>query len=349
MPLLYYWRGDNYRRDLDYGVGFHLNQANPLLHEVALGDSLWAFTRRRDGAYVLAAELVIRAKTLNPAGYRYGPYRVWGDLERSRYFAADGQPDITTLVCRLSVAAGGDLLGRAFQGRAAVRRLNPDDHRVLAAYAEKLPLEPRARLIPEERLEALLLAGDEAAVNRLLHDERSGLAEERRAYLLSRARAPRDRGLVDELRTLYDGCCQICSWAPRAAYGFDLCEAHHVRWLSRGGADAMENLVLVCPNHHRAIHIGDAPYDWAGRAFVFPEQAEPLVRLSPHPRGVEPVRYSAIAISGHSSRTSSTSFSVAVTSFAICRSDGRATPMTGNRVSPTTTSHPYRPFLERVL
>jgi len=38
MPLLYYWRGDNYRRDLDCGVGYHLNQANPLLHEVELGD-----------------------------------------------------------------------------------------------------------------------------------------------------------------------------------------------------------------------------------------------------------------------------------------------------------------------
>jgi hypothetical protein len=25
-----------------------------------------------------------------------------------------------------------------------------------------------------------------------------------------------------------------------------------VRWLSRGGEDALTNLVLVCPNHHRA-------------------------------------------------------------------------------------------------
>ena len=31
MPLLYFWRGDNYRRDLDYGAGYHLNQSNPLL------------------------------------------------------------------------------------------------------------------------------------------------------------------------------------------------------------------------------------------------------------------------------------------------------------------------------
>ena len=85
MPLLYYWRGENYRRDLDEGAAYHLNQSNPLLHQIGVGDSLWAFTRRaEDGAYVMAAELVVRSKTMNPPGYRYGPYRLWGDLQRSR-------------------------------------------------------------------------------------------------------------------------------------------------------------------------------------------------------------------------------------------------------------------------
>ena len=274
MPLLYHWRGDNYRRDLDFGVGYHLNQANPLLHEIEIGDSLWAFTRRRDGIYVLAAELIVGAKTMNPTGFRYGRYRVWGDLERSRYFATDDQPDVTTLVRGLSVKAGGDVLGRAFQGRAAVRALDEQDHRILADYASRLPLEPRARLVPEERLEALLLSGDEAAVDQLLREEPSGLAEERRAYLLSRARKPRDRGLVEEIREIYDGCCQICSWSPRSIFGVDLCEAHHVRWLSRGGDDSLHNLVLVCPNHHQAIHLCDAQFDWESCAFVFPTGAE---------------------------------------------------------------------------
>jgi hypothetical protein len=34
----------------------------------------------------------------------------------------------------------------------------------LLLYADDQPLEPRARLLPEERLEALLLGGDESAV-----------------------------------------------------------------------------------------------------------------------------------------------------------------------------------------
>lgn len=278
MPLLYYWRGDNHRRDLDHGVGYHLNQANPVMHEVGLGDSLWAFTRRVDGAYALAAELVVSAKTSNPPGYRYGHYRIWGNLGRSRYFTLDDQPDITALVRSLKVSAGGDVLGRAFQGHAAVRRLDAEDHAVLSAYTQGLLPEPRARLLPEERLEALMFAGDEQAVTRLLRDEPSGLAAARRAYL-TREAVRRDRQLVLTLRDLYDGACQLCGWAPRRCYGPDLCEAHHVHWLSRGGADDPSNLALLCPNHHRAVHKCDAQYDFGTAAFVFPAGLEKLQLL----------------------------------------------------------------------
>jgi hypothetical protein len=278
VNLLIFWRGDNYRRDLDYGVGFHLNQANPLLHQIGIGESLWAFTRKLDRRYALAAELVISAQTMNPRGFRYGPYRVWGDLRRSRYFHIDQQPDISLLIRSLSVGAKADVLGRSFQGRAAVRALSEADHLRLLDYAKALPLEPRARLLPEERLEALLQAGDEDAVARLLQDEPAGIAEERRRYLMTEV-ARRDRNLVEQLRDLYAGECQICGWAPLSRYGAELCEAHHVHWLSRGGDDALANLVLVCPNHHRAIHRCDAPFDFRSNAFVFATVSEGLTRL----------------------------------------------------------------------
>jgi 5-methylcytosine-specific restriction enzyme A len=238
MHLLYFWRGDNYRRDLDHGVGFHLNQANPILHQIGIGESLWAFTRKTDGRYALAAELVVSAKTMNPRGFRYGPYRVWGDLRKSRYFGIGDQPDVSTLIRSLALEARADVLGRSFQGRAAIRPLGEADHMRMLAYANSLPLEPRARLLPEERLEALLLAGDENAVARLLREEPAGVAEERRHYLMTEV-ARRDRDLVEQLRELYAGECQICAWAPRRCYRTELCEAHHVRWLSRGGDDAL--------------------------------------------------------------------------------------------------------------
>ena len=113
--LLYYWRPDNYARDRAFGFGYHLNQNSPAMARALPGSSLWAFTRRRpDGLYVLAAELVVRAVTRNPPNYRYGAYRVWGDLERSRYFDVDRGPSAEPLIRAMDVRAGGPRLGQAF-------------------------------------------------------------------------------------------------------------------------------------------------------------------------------------------------------------------------------------------
>ena len=280
MPLLYYWRGDNYRRDLDHGAGFHLNQSSARLHAIDRGDSLWAFTRRRDGAYVMAAELVVQAKTHNPDSFRYGPYRIWGDLRRSGYFRTAGQAHFEQVLRALSPKMGAKVLGRSFQGKAAVRLLTDEDQHILRVACDGLELEPRARLLPEEQLEASVLSGDPDSVARLLQHEGPGLAAERRHYL-HRTAPTRSRRLVRDLRSLYDGACQLCEWQPSARYGRELCEAHHAQWLSRGGKDSLANLVLLCPNHHRAVHACDAHLDYADLAFDFGGHREHL-RLDSH-------------------------------------------------------------------
>lgn len=274
MPLLYYWRADNYRRDLDMGAGYHLNQANPLLHRIDIGDSLWAFTRATNNTYVLAAELIIQAKTINPPSFRYGRYRIWGGLQKSRYFKVEGQPQVGQIIRSLSIKANADVLGRAFQGHAAVRQLTAQDHRILSAAAEDLPLEPRARILPEERLEATLLLGDEEAVMNLVQDEDAGIAQKRREYLYRQA-PTRNKSFAKQLQKLYEGKCQVCLWNPKGTYGEFLCHGHHVQWLSRG-EDRLENMILICPSHHVAIHGCDAPLDYADMAFDFGKHREPL-------------------------------------------------------------------------
>ena len=82
----------NYQRDLDLGAGYHLNQDTPVMHAVETGDSLWAFTRTSDGRYVLAAELVVQAKTMNRPDFRYGKYRVWGISTGPATFGSKERP-----------------------------------------------------------------------------------------------------------------------------------------------------------------------------------------------------------------------------------------------------------------
>ena len=45
------------------------------------------------------------------------------------------------------------------------------------------------------------------------------------------------------------------------------------------GDDALSNLVLICPNHHRAIHRCDAPFDFEHNAFMFPNITEGLTQV----------------------------------------------------------------------
>ena len=92
---------------------------------------MWAFTRNHAGHYVLAAEMVVKAKTQNPPNYRYGRYRIWGDIRLSRYFRADDQPSIEQIIRKLSCTTNARFLGQSFQGFAAVKYINQQDHDLL--------------------------------------------------------------------------------------------------------------------------------------------------------------------------------------------------------------------------
>ena len=87
----------------------------------------------------------------------------------------------------------------------------------------------------------------------------------------------RDQTLANTLRRMYKGECQICGDAPfQGAFGM-LSEAHHIHWLCRGGGDTVDNLVLLCPNHHAAVHAGDPDFDWTALEFRFEHGVLPLV------------------------------------------------------------------------
>jgi 5-methylcytosine-specific restriction enzyme A len=261
---------DNYVRDRAFGFGYHLNQNSPVMATLQTGDSLWAFTRRPgDNLYVLAAELLVRAVTRNVPHYRYGTYRAWGDLEVSRYFdiEAVGAANVEPLIRKLSVATGSPVLGRAFQGAAAVRTLTRRDHQLLATFSLGLPTFERVAFYPEDVIEAGLVYGGD--VRELAVPE--GVAEHNRRlhYLYETIRPIRARRHVLALQERYRGRCQICLYDPLETYGEQVCHAHHIQWLSRGGEDELSNLVLICPNHHAAIHQVDAPFDFADLAFDF--------------------------------------------------------------------------------
>lgn len=67
----------------------------------------------------------------------------------------------------------------------------------------------------------------------------------------------RDPYLKQMVKRIADGKCQCCgNDAPFIdKQGEPYLEAHHVVRLADGGKDAMDNMVAICPNCHRKVHV----------------------------------------------------------------------------------------------
>lgn len=152
---------------------------------------------------------MVSAKTRNPSAFCYRGHRVWGDLDASRYFGAADQLIAESLIRSLSCGLKADVLGRSFQGRSLVRTLSVADHALLQKNTATLPLEPRARLLPEDNLEQALDTGLAEEVQRIIQHTPNGLDLARMEFLYSRA-PTRSRRLATDLHKLYADRCQIC-------------------------------------------------------------------------------------------------------------------------------------------
>lgn len=175
MHLLYHWKGDRYRSDQQFGpFDFTLEQNSPKMLDTKPGESVWAFTRREDGTYVLAAELVVKSvgRSDDPEG---ADFLLVGDPNRSRYFDVQASPDAEPLIRSLSVAPKADVLGSSFQGHAAVRPIAAEDHAALSDFAQTLPLIPSAAgpSSGSDWTDEELRAATEAYLS-MLDDERHG-------------------------------------------------------------------------------------------------------------------------------------------------------------------------------
>jgi hypothetical protein len=148
-----------------------------------------------------------------------------------------------------------------------VPALSEADHLLLTEFARDLPVLERVRIYPEDGFEARLLLGS-GARDAMVREAPAEYGVRSR-YLFETVDVTRARRHIERLQRVYAGRCQICLFDPRDRYGRNLCHGHHIQWLSRGGDDAPENLVLICPNHHAAVHQDDAVFEFADLSFRF--------------------------------------------------------------------------------
>jgi predicted restriction endonuclease len=80
--------------------------------------------------------------------------------------------------------------------------------------------------------------------------------------------------IVRDRRCRFPGCDRPHTW----------CDAHHIVHWADGGPTALSNLILLCRQHHRAIHAGRARLDMDDGLPVFRRSDGSLLELrTSHP------------------------------------------------------------------
>ena len=78
-----------------------------------------------------------------------------------------------------------------------------------------------------------------------------------------------NRKIPEGLKKLYNYRCQICGATATVMYGVDVSEAHHIDYFTKSLNNNPNNIVVLCPDHHRIIHKAHAVFDYNTHIFTY--------------------------------------------------------------------------------
>ena len=79
-----------------------------------------------------------------------------------------------------------------------------------------------------------------------------------------------NRSIGDYLKNLYSFRCQICGEKVGGLYNAKVAECHHIDYFTKSLNNNANNLLIVCPNHHRIIHATNPRFDANRKVFLYP-------------------------------------------------------------------------------
>ncbi|HOJ12341.1 MAG TPA: HNH endonuclease [Clostridiales bacterium] len=87
----------------------------------------------------------------------------------------------------------------------------------------------------------------------------------------------RNLTIVKYLKNLYENKCQICAESIEISNNQFLCEVHHIIPLGiHNGADVLENMIVLCPNHHAMFDRGAITIDLDKKIVIHFNKSDPL-------------------------------------------------------------------------
>lgn len=77
------------------------------------------------------------------------------------------------------------------------------------------------------------------------------------------------KSIIKQLKLLYSGKCQLCGEVIFEQMGVAICEAHHIQSFAETHNNNVNNIIILCPNHHRLIHKLNPRFDREKLEFVY--------------------------------------------------------------------------------
>jgi 5-methylcytosine-specific restriction protein A len=91
-----------------------------------------------------------------------------------------------------------------------------------------------------------------------------------------------DRAIGENLKLLYNYRCQICGDNFGYKYGANIVESHHIENFVTSLNNNADNILIVCPNHHRVIHKVMPIFDKESLSFHYPNGFEEKIIVNKH-------------------------------------------------------------------
>ena len=66
----------------------------------------------------------------------------------------------------------------------------------------------------------------------------------------------RNKKIINDLKKKKNFSCQVCGFSFQKKKGGNYCEGAHILQLSKSKIDTEENMLILCPNHHKMLDFG---------------------------------------------------------------------------------------------
>lgn len=118
----------------------------------------------------------------------------------------------------------------------------------------------------------------ETELNSDLHDETASIEVKLSMQKIRKY----NRSICNALKKHYNYCCQICGKAVGEEYDAHIAEVHHIDYFVKSLNNDVDNLLVVCPNHHSIIHNRNPKFDRKECIYIYPNGYKEGLILNNH-------------------------------------------------------------------